>query len=120
MIQVDLFAQPTDHPPSLVLVAAAAAPGELGALAGSRVVVPLGEGAAAAPGLGLHLADLLARLELGAPPPHGLAAVHAPVPALVLRHEVVAVARAASVLRDQLVSESRSELFSVLTGQACV
>ena len=42
----------------------------------------------------------------------GVAVCHVP--------EVVAVARAASVLSEQSVSGSRGELFSVLMEQACV
>ena len=83
---------------SLVLVAAAASPGELPALAALRVVVPLGEGAPAPPRLRPHPADLVAGLKLGASPLLGRRAQHALVPALVLGQKVVPVARAPSVL----------------------
>ena len=82
-------------------------------------MVPLGEGAAAPPGLSLHLADLFAGLELGAPPPLGRrAAVHAPVPALILRHEVVAVARATTVLGEQSVGSVASSLGCIFGGRS--
>ena len=61
-------------------------------------MVPLGEGAPAPPRLRPHPADLIAGLELGAPPLLGRRAQHALVPALVLRQKVVPVARAPSVL----------------------
>ena len=61
-------------------------------------MVPLGEGAPAPPRLRPHPADLIAGLELGAPPLLGRRAQHALVTALVLRQKVVPVARATSVL----------------------